>query len=181
MERSKVKSILNCSRAVIVFWIAIAGIFLSIWGPAQLLRAQQGSGALEALQIRPNFYMLAGAGGNIGVQIGPDGVVLVDAGTVEGADRVSAAIEETDRPADPVHHQHGRGRRSCRRERQTFKSRPKHLRNWDRSDRRRIRESHDQQLCRDDSRFGKRAAPDERADRKGGALSRTKLGRRNVH
>ena len=38
------------------------------------------TGELDVVQVRPNFYMIAGAGGNIGVQIGSDGVVLVSAG-----------------------------------------------------------------------------------------------------
>ena len=32
---------------------------------------------LEVLEVRPNFFMIAGAGGNIGVQVGEDGVVVV--------------------------------------------------------------------------------------------------------
>jgi glyoxylase-like metal-dependent hydrolase (beta-lactamase superfamily II) len=46
------------------------------------------------IQVRPNFYMIAGAGGNIGVQIGVDGVVLVDSGTEGASDRVLAAIRK---------------------------------------------------------------------------------------
>ena len=38
---------------------------------------------LEVLQVRPNFFMIAGAGGNIGVQVGDDGVVIVDAGSAD--------------------------------------------------------------------------------------------------
>ncbi len=72
--------------------IAAAVLFLCVGGPAHFMRAQQDNRALEALQVRPNFYMLAGAGGNIGVQIGPDGVVLVDTGTADASDRVLAAI-----------------------------------------------------------------------------------------
>ena len=47
---------------------------------------------LDVIQVRPNFYMIAGAGGNIGVQIGSDGVVLVNAGTEAASDQVLAAI-----------------------------------------------------------------------------------------
>jgi cyclase len=76
--------------------------------------AQSGatSGGLEVLQVRPNFYMIAGAGSNIGVQIGPDGVVLVDAGRAEAADQVVAAVRKIrakpiryiiDTNADPDH------------------------------------------------------------------------------
>ena len=66
----------------------------------------------EVLQIRPNFYMIAGAGGNIGVQVGDDGVVVVDAGSRAQADAVLAAIKRiTPQPiryvintsADPDH------------------------------------------------------------------------------
>ena len=57
--------------------------------------AQQSPGTnLEVLQMRPNFYMIAGAGANIGVQVGVDGVVVVDAGSAENADAVVAAIKK---------------------------------------------------------------------------------------
>jgi cyclase len=57
-------------------------------------RAQQAGAAIEVLQVRPNFYMIAGAGGNIGVQTGPDGVVLVNTGTQAAAGEVLAAIQK---------------------------------------------------------------------------------------
>ena len=51
------------------------------------------------IQLRPNFYMIAGAGGNIAVQAGPDGVVVVDTGSAAKADAVLAAIRKrADRP-----------------------------------------------------------------------------------
>src|SRR5579862_3326399 len=54
---------------------------------------------LDVIRVRPNFYMIAGAGGNIGVQIGSDGVVLVNAGTAAASGRVLAAIRKlTDLP-----------------------------------------------------------------------------------
>jgi cyclase len=57
------------------------------------LSAQQEAMPLEILELRSNFYMIVGAGGNIGVQIGPDGPVVVDAGTGNQADSVVAAIK----------------------------------------------------------------------------------------
>ena len=48
---------------------------------------------LEVLELRPNFFMIAGAGGNIGVQVGDDGVVVVDAGSTASASAVVAAIK----------------------------------------------------------------------------------------
>jgi glyoxylase-like metal-dependent hydrolase (beta-lactamase superfamily II) len=62
------------------------------------LFAQPGT-SLEVLEVRPDFYMIAGAGGNIGVQVGVDGVVVVDTGNTENADAVVAAIKKiTPRP-----------------------------------------------------------------------------------
>lgn len=54
---------------------------------------------LEVLQLRPNFYMLVGAGANIAMQVGDDGVVLVDSGNGSRNDAVLAAIKKiTPRP-----------------------------------------------------------------------------------
>ncbi|HLG55136.1 MAG TPA: MBL fold metallo-hydrolase [Vicinamibacterales bacterium] len=50
-------------------------------------------GLLEVLEVRPDFFMIAGAGGNIGVQVGEDGVVVVDAGSAANAPAVVAAIK----------------------------------------------------------------------------------------
>ena len=61
--------------------------------------AEPESGDLDVVRVRPNFYMIAGAGGNIGVQIGVDGVALVDAGTEGASVRVLAEIKKlTDLP-----------------------------------------------------------------------------------
>jgi glyoxylase-like metal-dependent hydrolase (beta-lactamase superfamily II) len=54
----------------------------------------QGIPELEVLRLRPNFYLLAGAGGNVAVQVGEDGAVVVDAGTASGATAVVAAIKK---------------------------------------------------------------------------------------
>jgi glyoxylase-like metal-dependent hydrolase (beta-lactamase superfamily II) len=61
--------------------------------------SQQDSGALDVVPVRPDFYMIAGAGGNVAAQIGPAGVVLVDSGSAQMADAVLAAVRRlTDRP-----------------------------------------------------------------------------------
>jgi cyclase len=56
--------------------------------------ANAAAAAVEVLQIRPNFFVVAGAGANIAVQIGADGVVLVDAGTADKADQVIAEVKK---------------------------------------------------------------------------------------
>jgi len=58
---------------------------------SQVAAAQ--SGALEILEVRPSFFVIAGAASNIGVQVGEDGIVLVDAGSAAGAPAVLAAIK----------------------------------------------------------------------------------------
>ena len=61
--------------------------------------AAQDAGALDVVKVRKNFYMIAGAGGNIGVQIGSDGIVLVNTGTLAAADKVVAELKKlTDLP-----------------------------------------------------------------------------------
>jgi glyoxylase-like metal-dependent hydrolase (beta-lactamase superfamily II) len=61
--------------------------------------AQAQTGDLDVVQLRPNFYVIGGAGGNVVVQLGPEGVILVDSGSTERADRVLAAIRRlTDLP-----------------------------------------------------------------------------------
>src|SRR5437667_4935705 len=42
--------------------------------------------ALETIQIRPNVYVIFGAGSNVAVHIGEDGVILVDSGSAAMAD-----------------------------------------------------------------------------------------------
>jgi cyclase len=58
----------------------------------------QDSG-LDVVKVRKNFYMLAGAGGNIGVQIGSDGIVLVNSGAANMSEKILAALKTlTDLP-----------------------------------------------------------------------------------
>jgi len=57
------------------------------------LSAQQTPASdLEVVQLRPNFYLIGGAGGNILVETGPEGAILVDSGTTAMADKVLATI-----------------------------------------------------------------------------------------
>ena len=44
--------------------------------------------ALHILPVQGNIYMLVGAGGNIAMSVSADGVLLVDSGKQEMADRV---------------------------------------------------------------------------------------------
>ncbi len=105
--------------AITAAWLFGVGTYVTVTEARAELRVQQDRQAsttdsrdFEVLQLRPNFFMIAGAGGNIGVQVGEDGVVVVDAGLAARADAVVAAIKKlTSRPiryvidtsADPDH------------------------------------------------------------------------------
>ncbi len=78
-------------------WPAAAAIGLILCGANASPAADPDGGGLDVVQVRPNFYMIAGAGGNIGVQFGVDGVVLVDAGSGGASDQVLAAIQKLTR------------------------------------------------------------------------------------
>ncbi len=60
---------------------------------AGLTFAQQPN-QLQMLPVQGNIYMLAGAGGNITVQIGKDGVLLVDSGLAAMQPQAMAAIRK---------------------------------------------------------------------------------------
>jgi cyclase len=75
-------------------WTAAAAFALLACGALPSHAADPDTGSLDVIRIRPNFYMIAGAGGNIGVQIGSDGVVLVNAGTLEATGQVLAALRK---------------------------------------------------------------------------------------
>ena len=72
--------------------IAAAAIGLAVATAA--VGAEPESGGLDVIRVRPNFYMIAGAGGNMGVQIGSDGVVLIDSGADAASAQVLAAIKK---------------------------------------------------------------------------------------
>ena len=61
------------------------------WDKSQLAATP---GDVELLPVRGNIYMIGGAGANITVSAGPDGVFLVDTGLVEHTDKVLAAIRQ---------------------------------------------------------------------------------------
>ncbi len=78
----------------ITVWPVAAAVGLVLCSAGTSRAAEPDDGGLDVVQVRPNFYMMAGAGGNIGVQIGVDGVVLADAGSGGASDEVLAAIRK---------------------------------------------------------------------------------------
>ena len=74
-------------------------VAVGVMACAALAVRAAGPDELDVVKVRKNFYMLSGAGGNIGVQIGSDGVVLVNSGAASATDQVLAALKKlTDLP-----------------------------------------------------------------------------------
>ena len=89
-----------CRRARVAAVAAVcAALLLSRGGGLGPLKAAAPQAAtapsksFEILEVRPSFYMIAAASANIGVQVGEDGVVVVDAGSAADAPNVLAAIK----------------------------------------------------------------------------------------
>jgi cyclase len=61
---------------------------------AQQLDAQALGDGIELFRVRPNFYVLTGAGGNIALQVGSDGGIVVDAGDAAHAERVATELRK---------------------------------------------------------------------------------------
>ncbi len=95
--------------AVGVSAAAIAGIGLA-QRPASM---RNDPSEIEIIPIRGNIYMLAGAGSNITISMGADGVLLVDSGAAEVAGKTLAAIQRLSRElttfAQPVKRNEGGG------------------------------------------------------------------------
>jgi glyoxylase-like metal-dependent hydrolase (beta-lactamase superfamily II) len=57
-------------------------------------RAERTVAGIEAYHVQGNVYLLVGAGANVAVQIGADGVLVVDTGSTATRDGVLAAIRK---------------------------------------------------------------------------------------
>jgi glyoxylase-like metal-dependent hydrolase (beta-lactamase superfamily II) len=75
-------------------WLLLgAAVVLLVDGPTVRIEAQQAaSGTLQVLPVRGNLYVLQGAGANITVSIGRDGVLMVDSGVASMGEEVLATI-----------------------------------------------------------------------------------------
>jgi cyclase len=72
--------------------LTLAGA-IAAFAPLRAQAPPQSSGGLTVLQVQENFYMIAGAGSNVGISLGPDGVVITDTGSAAMADQLLAEIK----------------------------------------------------------------------------------------
>ena len=81
-----------------IAWSSLMVLLLAS-GPGRwtrLVLAQERAaapGALEAIQIRSNVFVIFGAGANVTVHVGENGAILVDSGSAASADRLLQAIK----------------------------------------------------------------------------------------
>jgi cyclase len=77
-----------------------AGLILALAAIAIAQTNQKTSTSeIHALPVQGNIYMLVGDGGNITMQVGKEGVLLVDTGVAQMSDQLLAAIRKiTDKP-----------------------------------------------------------------------------------
>jgi cyclase len=92
----------RCSTAATLAATALCAL-ASFAGVAQAQSSRAGGAApardmanaeVHTLPVQGHVYMLVGAGGNITVQIGDDGVLLVDTGLPQMSDKVLAAVRK---------------------------------------------------------------------------------------
>jgi len=92
-------------RTVVLAATAAMGVASVVMVPAAVVpvHAQQspspaaGAGQLRVLPVRGNIFLLSGAGANITVSVGKDGVLLVDSGSAAMADKTLAVLRDLSR------------------------------------------------------------------------------------
>src|SRR5882724_8181940 len=71
-------------------------VFLHFLALTVATEAQQDFSTVEvkATHVAGNIYMLTGSGGNIGVSVGPDGILIVDDQFAPLAEKIEVALKE---------------------------------------------------------------------------------------
>lgn len=87
----RISKLTSLGRAVLL----VAGVFSFCTAEAQ--QQNFDNVKIEALKVRDNIYMLVGSGGNITVQIGNDGVLIVDTQYAPLSEKILAKIRELSR------------------------------------------------------------------------------------
>jgi cyclase len=75
-------------KHLVIFAVLIIGLI-----QAQALAQDFSKVEIKTIKVAGNIYMLQGAGGNIGVSVGPDGILIVDDQYAPLADKIKAALK----------------------------------------------------------------------------------------
>src|SRR5262245_34338509 len=83
------------ARRVAAAAACVAAILVVVAERSRVIAQQPAAtaGTLETIQVRPNVYVIFGAGANITVQTGPEGAIVVDTGEAPMAEKVLAVIK----------------------------------------------------------------------------------------
>lgn len=92
----------NLSRFIrpsLLLLLAVAGFLPLVPCSGQALADGEGAGGIQTVQLRPNVYVLIGAGENVTLQVGADGAAVIGAGRSDASAALLAAIKRlTDAP-----------------------------------------------------------------------------------
>jgi glyoxylase-like metal-dependent hydrolase (beta-lactamase superfamily II) len=75
------------------YWVLVILLVITATGYGQNPGAQ-----INVLPVQGNVYLLVGATGNIAVQVGNDGALMVDTGMAQMADQVIATVKQLSKP-----------------------------------------------------------------------------------
>ncbi len=84
------KALVYAGLAAVSLALLLAGARPAL---AQAPRAAAPAPGLETIKVRDNVYAIFGAGSNITVHVGEDGLILVDSGSSAAAEQVIAAVK----------------------------------------------------------------------------------------
>jgi len=97
----KMTSVFQSRRARVATTVGaiVAGAALALGGRAIAQNQDFDKVVMDLVQVRPNIYMIAGAGGNTTIQFGDEGVLVVDTQFPQVSAKLLAAIKSvTDAP-----------------------------------------------------------------------------------
>src|SRR5687767_6795650 len=74
-------------------WMIVVGFFVCLSTGSALAQTDWSKVEVKVHKVHGNVYMLQGMGGNIGVSVGPDGILIVDDQYAPLADKIKAALK----------------------------------------------------------------------------------------
>ncbi len=90
------------ARRMWLAWVMAVPLAVCAWSPGYAQEPESDDDPFYVWPVQGNVYLLVGAGGNITLSVGRDGVLMVDTGVAAMTDRVLAKIEELSRELDPT-------------------------------------------------------------------------------
>ena len=74
-------------------WLIVLGFLVCFGANSAFAQTDWSKVEIKVHKVNGNVYMLEGAGGNIGVSVGPDGILIVDDQYAPLADKIKAALK----------------------------------------------------------------------------------------